>query len=202
MTRKIFVIRHGQTQYNFERRLQGQCDSALTEMGMNQALTVGTTLGEHLAGRDYKVYASTLGRAVHTAQIICEAIGHSTDQLIEDPRLQEFGLGQWEQRFIGDLEEEFPGVLEGRDWILKAPESEGFEAVKSRLLSWLSDVPKSQDLVVVSHGLTGKLLRGILTDMSYEEIWHQDLPQDAFFVIQNGVMERVNCPAPDPHAPT
>ena len=193
MTRKIYVLRHGQTQFNFERRLQGQCDSALTEQGAEQARNVGAKLGEHLAGREYKVYSSPLGRALQTAQIVCEQIGHSQEHLIQDDRLQEFGLGQWEQKLITELQEEFPHFMGARDWILNAPESEGYDAVRERLLHWLSEAPESHDLVVVSHGLTGIVLRGILLDMTYEDIWNQDLPQDAFFVIENGVLTRVEC---------
>ena len=193
MTRKIYVLRHGQTQFNSERRLQGQCDSALTEKGTEQAHNVGAKLGEHLVGSDYKLYSSPLGRAIQTAHIVCEQLGYAKEYLIEDARLQEFGLGQWEQKCLTDLEDEFPDLLKSREWILSAPESESYDAVKSRLLHWLSDAPESHDLVVVSHGLTGMVLRGILLDMKYEDIWHQDLPQDAFFVIENGAITRVEC---------
>lgn len=193
VTRKIFVLRHGQTQFNSERRLQGQCDSALTEQGAMQARNVGMKLGEHLEERDYKVYSSPLGRAVQTAQIVCEQIGHAQEQLIQDERLQEFSLGQWEQKLITELQEEFPHFMRSRDWILNAPESEGYEAVKSRLHHWLSEVSDSHDLIVVSHGLTGIVLRGILLNMTYEDVWNQDLPQDAFFIIQNDVLTRVEC---------
>jgi len=193
VTRKIYVVRHGQTQFNFERKLQGQCNSALTDKGAEQARLVGLKLNEHLVGRDYKVYASSLGRAVQTAHIICEQIGHAKEHLIEDVRLQEFGLGHWEEKTIMELEEAFPDLLAERDWILKAPESESYDAVKSRLLHWLSDAPDSHDLVVVSHGLTGIVLRGILLDMSYDDVWQLDLPQDAFFVVENGTVTRVEC---------
>lgn len=193
MTRKIYVLRHGQTQFNSERRLQGHCDSALTEQGIGQARSFGLKLGEHLIDREYRVYASPLGRAVQTAEIVCEQIRYSTDLLIKDERLKEFGLGKWEQKQITELQEAFPDLMGSRDWILNAPESEGYDAVRERLLHWLSEAPESHDLVVVSHGLTGIVLRGILLDMTYEDIWNQDLPQDAFFVIENGELTRVEC---------
>lgn len=193
MTRKIFVLRHGQTQFNSNRKLQGHCDSPLTDLGVAQAESVGATLKEHLEGRNFSVYASPLGRAVQTAHIVCEKICHSTSQIIEDPRLKEFFLGLWEEKSIASLVEEYPDLLADRDWFLNAPQSETYDAVKSRLIAWLSDVPATEDLVVVSHGLTGIVLRGILLDMSYENVWSQDLPQDAFFVIEGDTLTRIEC---------
>lgn len=193
MPRKIFVLRHGQTLFNSQRKLQGHCDSALTDTGTTQAHKVGATLKGHLDGRRYKVYSSSLGRAVQTAHIVCEQIGHSSAQLIEDARLKEFALGLWEQRSIPELIEECPDLLDRRDWFLKAPEAESYESVKSRLLDWLADTPATEDLVVVSHGLTGIVLRGLLLDLSYDDLWMQDLPQDAFFIVSDGRIERIDC---------
>lgn len=193
MTRKIFVLRHGQTQFNSERKLQGHCDSALTELGATQAQRVGATLKKHLEGRAFNVCASPLGRTIQTAHIVCEQINYPTSEVIEDPRLKEFFLGLWEERAITSLIEEFPDLMADRDWLLKAPQCETYEAVKSRLVDWLSDVPATEDLVVVSHGLTGMVLRGLLLDMSYEDVWNQDLPQDAFFVVEDGTLTRVEC---------
>ncbi|KOO10929.1 phosphoglycerate mutase, partial [Vibrio xuii] len=44
-----------------------------------------------------------------------------------------------------------------------------------------------------SHALTGAVLRGTLLNMTYEQVWQQDLPQDAFFMIENNTMTRVDC---------
>ncbi|EOW6613629.1 histidine phosphatase family protein [Vibrio fluvialis] len=193
MTRKIFVVRHGQTQFNAERKLQGHCNSPLTSTGKAQALAVGTHLKSHLNGRPYRVYASSLGRAVQTAHIICDEIGFERAHLHQDDRLKEFSLGEWEEKPLFDLLEEDPQLLDSRDWYLKAPNAERYQDVKARLKEWLAEVPEQEDIVVVSHGLTGIVLRGLLLGLSYDKVWEQDLSQDAFFVIQNGEMERVNC---------
>ena len=193
MTRKIFVLRHGQTQFNAEQKLQGHCNSPLTPKGLAQAHGVGATLSEYLKGRTYTVYASPLGRAVQTANIVCEEVGHSSSKIIEDDRLKEFSLGQWEQTTIPSLVEAKPDLLSDRDWYLKAPNAESYQSVKSRLQSWLSDLPETGDIVVVSHALTGAVLRGTLLNMTYDQVWQQDLPQDAFFMIENNTMTRVDC---------
>ncbi|HBC3828702.1 TPA: histidine phosphatase family protein [Vibrio parahaemolyticus] len=193
MTRRIFVLRHGETEFNADKKLQGHCNSSLTSKGSDQARRVGTTLKQYVENRPFRVYSSTLGRALQTSQIVCEELNYSYESLNKEPRLKEFSLGEWEQRTIPSLEQEVPNLLAQNDWYLQAPNCETYESVRERLSSWLSDVTHDEDIVVVSHGLTGIVLRGLLLGMDYTQVWLQDLPQDAFFIIEDGRITRVNC---------
>ncbi|ENV3693253.1 histidine phosphatase family protein [Vibrio parahaemolyticus] len=193
MTRRIFVLRHGETEFNADKKLQGHCNSSLTPKGSDQARRVGTTLKQYVENRPFRVYSSTLGRALQTSQIVCEELNYSYENLNKEPRLKEFSLGEWEQRTIPSLEQEVPNLLAQNDWYLQAPNCETYESVRERLSSWLSDVTHDEDIVVVSHGLTGIVLRGLLLGMDYTQVWQQDLPQDAFFIIEDGRITRVNC---------
>ncbi|EJG1882897.1 histidine phosphatase family protein [Vibrio parahaemolyticus] len=193
MTRRIFVLRHGETEFNADKKLQGHCNSSLTSKGSDQARRVGTTLKQYVENRPFRVYSSTLGRALQTSQIVCEELNYSYENLNKEPRLKEFSLGEWEQRTIPSLEQEVPNLLAQNDWYLQAPNCETYESVRERLSSWLSDVTHDEDIVVVSHGLTGIVLRGLLLGMDYTQVWQQDLPQDAFFIIEDGRLTRVNC---------
>ncbi|EHU5172593.1 histidine phosphatase family protein [Vibrio parahaemolyticus] len=193
MTRRIFVLRHGETEFNADKKLQGHCNSSLTSKGSDQARRVGTTLKQYVENRPFRVYSSTLGRALQTSQIVCEELNYSYENLNKEPRLKEFSLGEWEQRTIPSLEQEIPNLLAQNDWYLQAPNCETYESVRERLSSWLSDVAHDEDIVVVSHGLTGIVLRGLLLGMDYTQVWQQDLPQDAFFTIEDGRITRVNC---------
>ncbi|TON37118.1 phosphoglycerate mutase [Vibrio parahaemolyticus] len=193
MTRRIFVLRHGETEFNADKKLQGHCNSSLTSKGSDQARRVGTTLKQYVENRPFRVYSSTLGRALQTSQIVCEELNYSYENLNKEPRLKEFSLGEWEQRTIPSLEQEIPNLLAQNDWYLQAPNCETYESVRERLSSWLSDVVHDEDIVVVSHGLTGIVLRGLLLGMDYTQVWQQDLPQDAFFIIEDGRITRVNC---------
>ncbi len=193
MTRRIFVLRHGETEFNADKKLQGHCNSSLTSKGCDQARRVGTTLKQYVENRPFRVYSSTLGRALQTSQIVCEELNYSYENLNKEPRLKEFSLGEWEQRTIPSLEQEIPNLLAQNDWYLQAPNCETYESVRERLSSWLSDVTHDEDIVVVSHGLTGIVLRGLLLGMDYTQVWQQDLPQDAFFIIEDGRITRVNC---------
>ncbi len=193
MTRRIFVLRHGETEFNADKKLQGHCNSSLTSKGSDQARRVGTTLKQYVENRPFRVYSSTLGRALQTSQIVCEELNYSYENLNKEPRLKEFSLGEWEQRTIPSLEQEIPNLLAQNDWYLQAPNCETYESVRERLSSWLNDVAHDEDIVVVSHGLTGIVLRGLLLGMDYTQVWQQDLPQDAFFIIEDGRITRVNC---------
>ncbi|HHC6693627.1 histidine phosphatase family protein [Vibrio parahaemolyticus] len=193
MTRRIFVLRHGETEFNADKKLQGHCNSSLTSKGCDQARRVGTMLKQYVENRPFRVYSSTLGRALQTSQIVCEELNYSYENLNKEPRLKEFSLGEWEQRTIPSLVQEIPNLLAQNDWYLQAPNCETYESVRERLSSWLSDVAHDEDIVVVSHGLTGIVLRGLLLGMDYTQVWQQDLPQDAFFIIEDGRITRVNC---------
>ncbi|TOG29562.1 phosphoglycerate mutase [Vibrio parahaemolyticus] len=193
MTRRIFVLRHGETEFNADKKLQGHCNSSLTSKGCDQARRVGTMLKQYVENRPFRVYSSTLGRALQTSQIVCEELNYSYENLNKEPRLKEFSLGEWEQRTIPSLVQEIPNLLAQNDWYLQAPNCETYESVRERLSSWLSDVAHDEDIVVVSHGLTGIVLRGLLLGMDYTQVWQQDLPQDAFFIIEDGRIIRVNC---------
>lgn len=193
MTRRIFVLRHGETEFNADKKLQGHCNSSLTSKGSDQARRVGTTLKQYVENRPFRVYSSTLGRALQTSQIVCEELNYSYENLNKEPRLKEFSLGEWEQRTIPSLVQEIPDLLAQNDWYLQAPNCETYESVRERLSSWLRDVAHDEDIVVVSHGLTGIVLRGLLLGMDYTQVWQQDLPQDAFFIIEDGRITRVNC---------
>src|SRR3954468_3280055 len=89
-TTKIVLVRHGETKWNVEQRIQGQGDSPLTETGIEQARLIGRRLGrEHFD----RLVSSDLGRAMQTAAEIGQLTGHAVDA---DPRLRErhFGAGE------------------------------------------------------------------------------------------------------------
>ena len=100
---QVYLVRHGETQWNAERRIQGQSDSPLTEKGEQQAWQVGeraSTLGiTHIISSD-------LGRTRRTAEIIAEACGCDVTL---DARLRELDMGVLEKRRIESLTEEEEG---------------------------------------------------------------------------------------------
>lgn len=194
MNRKIILIRHGQTLFNAQHRLQGHCNSPLTVLGRQQAEKIGETLKKTLNTPSiWQVYSSPLGRAIETAEIVCNLLGITPDSIIQDSRLQEVNLGEWEKKVITDLQQQHPRLCEAPDWYIHAPGGEYFDSVCKRLQSWLDDTTVSDNIIVVAHGLSGLILRGLYARMDYAEIWNQKIPQDAYYVLADNGITRVDC---------
>jgi len=175
---KIWFLRHGQTEWNLERRLQGQLDSPLTELGQSQARQQARILGPVLveaAAGSIDIYSSPLGRAQHTARIALS--GHPYDT---DPRLSEVATGEWEGRL---RQEVAPG---GGDLMVytAAPGGEGFDALEARVADFLNHLQGPS--IVVSHGLWGQVLRGLACGLDRPAMDQLSNLQGCVYVLENG----------------
>lgn len=196
MSRTIYLLRHGQTEFNAERRMQGQCDSPLTVLGLAQARAMGVKLREELGNpADWQMVASPLGRAMHTARLVASELGLPADSIRPEPRLIEVSFGEWEMQQVPVLHERHPELACQADWYFNAPGCETYAAVAARIRQWLADDSQPSRQIVVAHGLLGRILRGIYAGMHPEQLWQQDMPQDAFFRLQNGQITRIECVA-------
>ncbi|MBM5570778.1 MULTISPECIES: histidine phosphatase family protein [Deefgea] len=194
MSRIIYLLRHGQTEFNLERRMQGHCDSPLTELGKSQARAMGATLSALLSEpQRWHVLASPLGRAQHTAKLVLSELGLPEQHLQIDHRLIEVAFGEWEQQQVLALFDQYPELATQADWYFQAPACEPLAAVTTRLKAWLNDPALPQYVVVVAHGLLGRILRGIYARLTAEQMWQQDMPQDALFRLQDGQITRIEC---------
>lgn len=194
MSRTIYLLRHGQTEFNAERRMQGQCDSPLTELGEAQARAMGAALREELGNpADWQVLASPLGRAMQTARLVSAELGLPARHIRPEPRLIEVSFGEWEMQQVPVLHERYPELASLPDWYFNAPGCESFAAVSARIRHWLADESLPPRLIVVAHGLLGRILRGIYAGMHPDQLWQQDMPQDAFFRLQGGKITRIEC---------
>lgn len=104
MTRRLLMVRHGQTTYNATRRMQGQLDTSLSERGKAQAYESAQVLRRAGVGL---IVSSDLSRAHDTACIIAEELNLPVRT---DARLRETGLGQWQGMRVADVDEQFPGA--------------------------------------------------------------------------------------------
>jgi 2,3-bisphosphoglycerate-dependent phosphoglycerate mutase/probable phosphoglycerate mutase len=104
--RRLVLVRHGETDFNAEGRMQGQLESELTEKGRRQARTVGPLLARYQPAR---LTSSDLSRAVSTA----EEIGHTIGLPVKlDARLRETHLGEWQGLTIRQVQAQWPADLE------------------------------------------------------------------------------------------
>lgn len=183
----IYFVRHGETVWNFERRLQGRLDSPLTDLGRVQAKKNGETLRE-LVGPDITFISSPMGRARATTEIIRETMGISREGYVVDPRLAEISLGDWDGLTFNEVQTRFAEQWRAREaalWTYVPPGGESYQDTSSRLRAWLSDL--SGNAVVVGHGIVGKILRGLNLGLSSQEIVGSNGPkQDRIYRLHRG----------------
>ena len=127
----IYLVRHGQTVWNLERRIQGHGDSALTDLGVRQAEAVAGLLAELVAEPvGWRVISSPLGRAHRTAEIVAARLGLPVEL---DARLQEMSWGANDGRLRAELDAEHPETFGRTNWAFDAPGGEPYEAVAGRV---------------------------------------------------------------------
>lgn len=160
---QVHLVRHGETQWNAERRIQGQSDSPLTAKGELQAVQVGERV------RTYgitHVIASDLGRTQRTAEIIADACGCGVTL---DARLRELDMGILEQRHLDSLsaqEEEWRRLVVNGTPNGRIPEGESMQELSERMHAGLAaclNLPAGSRPLLVSHGIAlGCLVSTIL----------------------------------------
>lgn len=160
---QVYLVRHGETQWNAERRIQGQSDSPLTAKGELQAVQVGERV------RTYgitHVIASDLGRTQRTAEIIADACGCGVTL---DARLRELDMGILEQRHLDSLcaqEEEWRRLVVNGTPNGRIPEGESMQELSERMHAGLAaclNLPAGSRPLLVSHGIAlGCLVSTIL----------------------------------------
>src|SRR5467141_3956403 len=112
----LYFMRHGETDWNAERRLQGQHDIPLNELGRVQAVNCGKVLRDLFArdGRDpdaFDYVASPLVRARETMELLRNALGLDAHRYRTDPRLAELSFGRWEGFTFAELKAQDPATL-------------------------------------------------------------------------------------------
>jgi broad specificity phosphatase PhoE len=154
----IYFARHGQTDWNAEKRLQGQHDIPLNALGLTQAVQAGGVLRELLAEHghrpgDLDYVSSPLSRARDTMELMRKGIGLPASGYRIDPRLMEMSFGRWEGYTFEDLREKEAPALAAREadkWGFVLPEGESYGQLLLRVREWYESVDR--DTVVAAHG--------------------------------------------------
>lgn len=146
----ILIARHGQSDWNQEKRWQGHADRPLTERGREQA----QALADRLAHIELDaVYSSDLQRARDTAAVVAESQGLELRQL---PDLREVDVGSWSGLTRAEAEERFPeGFAQWRDGYPGWQDGETYEAMTDRVLRAVDEIAGEHEggrVLVVSHG--------------------------------------------------
>jgi broad specificity phosphatase PhoE len=189
----ILLIRHGETEWNLQRRFQGRSDSPLTERGIAQAHAIGRFLKTLSDIQSAALVASPLGRAKRTAEIISEHLPAAPEVRLDD-RLSELSLGSWDGLTYSEIAARCPGVFdnEGRyDWYFRSPDGEGYNAFATRLAEWLRELPEKSVLVVVTHGIATRVLRGLYAGLPRAAALMLPVSQDRIFRLTGGTVDEL-----------
>jgi probable phosphoglycerate mutase len=170
----LIIARHAETVFNAAARMQGHmAHTPLTRAGIAQAEAMGVALRAALGeAPDLDLWVSPSGRTQQTAAIIGEHLGHPFFDWRQDARLLEIDVGQWEGRYYSDIIAELGrSIVDAERGLFTeaAPGGEWFPAIAERLNSWLAELDPARPALVISHGITTTVLRGLLVG---GEDWH------------------------------
>jgi broad specificity phosphatase PhoE len=193
----LYVLRHGETAWNTERRMQGTRNSDLTDRGRAQAHAMGRALKAELALEPAPTLflRSPLGRARETSLIVGHELGIDPSEWRDDPRLAELSYGSWEGLSWTEIEVDRPNAL--ADWradphTFSPPGGESHADLRRRIEAALADiVAANRRTVVVGHGVSGAVLRGANLGLDARAMFVLEKPQDAFFRLTHGAEERI-----------
>jgi probable phosphoglycerate mutase len=182
----IYILRHGQTEWNRVGRCQGHLNSNLTKTGRAQARDQGVLLGGIFAARpSAKVFCSPQGRTRETADIALE--NHDVSVHL-DPRLTELGAGEWTGLNHAMIAQKWPALFNDNIPIfeasLNAVGGEGYTALRTRCRDFLADI--DAPTIVITHGITGMVLRGLVCGLSFAEIAQLQFTQGCVFALMEG----------------
>ena len=192
----IYYIRHGETAWNAEGRLQGTLDIPLNELGRKQAVHAGNILGELLVrdGRDkltIPFVCSPLGRARTTMDFVREVLGLPAGQYALDDRLREIGYGEWEGSTLGEMQAKDPELYAKRltqKWTMSSPGGETYAAVEVRMRDWYDSL--KADTVAVAHGGTCRALMVALGHETPQSAADLFIEQGAVYVFGDGTLQK------------
>jgi broad specificity phosphatase PhoE len=192
----IYYIRHGETEWNAEGRLQGMRDIPLNDLGRKQAAKAGSILADLFArdGRSEAALgfvASPLVRARSTMELVRDTMGLPPRQYQIDDRLREIGYGRWEGATLAETEVSDPELYVRRQaekWTVSPPGGESYVQVQARVSDWYHQL--TADTVAVAHGGTGRALMvalGIETPQSAAEL---TIEQGAVYVFSDAGLSK------------
>ena len=166
-----YLVRHGETQWNAERRVQGHTDVSLHDVGREQAALTGQRLADTRFGA---VYASDLIRARETAQIITAASNTGPHEIVLDERLREVSFGKLEGKTWTEMDDEIRAVQNERNLDFAPEGGESYRQMLDRLggfAEMLRERHPNDDVLVVGHGAAFRALAVRMLDLPDETFW-------------------------------
>jgi probable phosphoglycerate mutase len=187
----LVFVRHGETDWNVEGRLQGQRDIPLNAKGRGQAKRNGETIRDQIPeATGFDFVSSPLSRTRETMEILRSAMGLDPAGYEVDSRLLEITFGELEGLTYRDIERASPGWARARHadkWNYLPPGGESYHMLSVRIIGWVETLERPA--VVVAHGGVGRVLRAHLLGLDRLATVSEDFPQDRIFLWRDGAGE-------------
>jgi len=185
----LYLVRHGETDWNREGKYTGQSDIPLNEAGRRQAQKTAEKLREY---EPQIIYSSDLMRAYETAQIISRVV---SAPIMTDKRLREINQGDWEGMHVDEIKDKFNGLFKAREkdpFNVSSPQGETMGEVYQRvyevLKKILADHPQDR-VVITAHGVVLAIIRLMAVREPIDRVFEY-IPENA--VIHHIQMRKIN----------
>lgn len=189
----IYFVRHGETDWNVEGRLQGQADTDINARGRRQADRNGRRLAGLIGdGQGFDFVASPMRRTRETMERIRSAMGLDPTEYRTDPRLVEVSFGDWQGWTFAEIEARSPGSPKARrrdKWNFCPPgtNAESYEMLRRRVVPWLEEV--SRETVCVTHGGIIRTIFRTVAGMPEADAAALSVPQDRVLKLEGKTLE-------------
>lgn len=194
---ELYIIRHGETVWNKEKRLQGRSDIEINENGRDIAIRTGNGIKDiHFDA----VYASPLRRAYETAKLICK--GRDID-IFTDERLKEISFGSYEGKTYDELESlgiRFNLFFDRPEQYIPVSDAEDFDSLIKRAKGFLEELVRiyggtDKRIMIVAHGAINKAIMLNIKNIKIKDFWSGGLQNNCSAMIvsyKNGKFNILN----------
>jgi broad specificity phosphatase PhoE len=190
---RLVFVRHGETSYNAENRLQGQLNVPLNQRGRDQARAIGRTLRARLGEEIDRLevadafVASPLQRARQTMELARAAMGLPPERYRLVLALMELTFGEWEGLTWPEVQARDPKAVKARrvdKWAFVPPNGESYAMLAGRVKEWLATL--SGDAFIVSHGGVARALMTLIAGVPPEIAAKTPIVQGRAIVFDKG----------------
>lgn len=183
--RTWYLVRHGETEWNAARRMQGQLDSVLTSAGRAQTTANGQLLAR--LGVD-AVYASPLGRVRESLDLIAAHLPLAAGAVFDD-RLKEWSGGEWDGFYYDEIKQRWPEAFaawEADRHNIRAPGGENFVDLHARASAFLADIAhvSGPRIAIIAHGYLNRALAACLSGFDAATVMDVRQANDAVLRIR------------------
>jgi probable phosphoglycerate mutase len=197
----ILLIRHGETQWNIEGRLQGGQDAPLTLNGFRQVCAVAENTRDIWAKLSatgaISYISSPLGRARQTASVLADCWEIKYSDFRCDDAIAERNYGEWEGMTLSEVSQSRPTEFDAHQdniWNYQVPGGESKTHLCERIESWLAGLSTEHAHVVVTHSGCFRLIRGLYAGASKMEMDTYREPQTTSYLLTDGKAHECTMP--------